>query len=292
VSRTDTRRVKETLLESARKRALQRGYAFDISIGQLDWPALCPALGIPLDYGRGVKPADNHPSLDQTVPRGGYTRANARIISRRANQVKGNATALELFLVAKYVAAELGLQLYVADDTVSTPPSVKPIGVTHMSDNLRVIALQHAVAVTKTGDEALAAAGKFHAFLSGTAPAAAAGKAPAATAAGKPAAGKAATGKPAAAATPEAKAAARLAAKNAAAAAAEDAAEDPDAGEGEPEGPTKQEVGDAIKALMAANMRTQAKDLLAEFGAEALSGLAPDDYPAFIEKANELLIAA
>ena len=237
----------------------------------------------------------NHPSLDQLEPRGGYTRQNTRVISKRANEVKGNATALELFLVAQYMAAELGLQLYVADARVTTPP-LNPIGVP-MSENLRVTALQAAVLVSKDGDVALATAVKFHNFLNGADAKPAAGK-PAATPAGKPATtGKPATGKPATTAkgpTPEAKAAARLAAKQAAEQAAEDAADEDDGeGDGEEasEGPTKEEVGAKIKELMNSGMRPQAKELLSEFGAEALSGLSEDDYAAFIEKADELLIA-
>ena len=287
--RTQLRQVKETLVKSAKRRAQERGYSFDISIGTLVWPEVCPALGIPLDYAHSPRVADNHPSLDQIVPRAGYTHGNVRVISRRANQVKGNATALELFLVAHYVAAELGLQLFVANDTVQAPPFRNTTGVSHMSE-LKTIALQHAVAVTKTPDEALAAAKKFHAFLTGGADAPARPAAGAA-AAGKPATpGKAATGKPATlkGQAPEEKAAARLAAREAARAAAEDADPEADA----TDGPTKQEVGEAIKALMAAGMRPQAKELLAEYGAEALSGIPEENYAEFIEKANDLLVAA
>lgn len=286
-------RTTRRLVRSARRRAAMRGLPFDITVETLHWPLICPALGVVLDYDFSNTKNAAHPSLDQLTPRGGYTVANVRVISKRANEVKGNATPLELLMVAKYMAAELGLQLCIADDTVQTPP-INPIGVPKMTENLKAIALNAAITLHKDADSAVTAAKKFHAFLSGVADATPA-KTPAATPAGKAATGKSATaGKPAttAGATPEAKAAARLAAKQAAEAAAEDAADDEAEEEGATEGPTKQEVGDVIKALMKAGMRPQAKDLLSEFGAEALSGIAEDDYAAFIDKANELLMAA
>jgi hypothetical protein len=283
--------VKERIVKAAQRRAAERGRPFDITVEDLVWPYSCPVLGIRLDYRFSNRRKPTHPSLDQLEAGKGYTKQNTRVISKRANEVKGNATALELLLVAQYMAAELGLQLYVADDTVQAPPSLNnAIGV-HMSDQKQA-ALSAAVAVSKDGDTALATAKKFYAFLTGTdAPAA---NKPTASPVGKPAAGKPAAAKPAAGkvATPESKAAARLAAKQAAEAAAEDAADEgtEEAEEGA-EGPTKEEVGAKIKELMNAGLRPAAKELLAEFGAEALSGLSEDDYAAFLEKADELLIA-
>jgi|HubBroStandDraft_1064217.scaffolds.fasta_scaffold20570_7 hypothetical protein len=277
-----TMRVKRLLVETARERAAKNGLPFDISVETLHWPAVCPALGIPIRYANQSQPHDNRPSLDQHVPRGGYTVANTRVISKRANQVKGNATAQELFLVAKYIAAESGLQPFVADGTLSTS---NPIGDPNMSENARAIALQHAVAVSKTPAEALATAHSFHSFLTGGA---ADAPAPTGAAAGKAAtgaaAGKAATKTAGKAATPEDKAAAALKTQNAAAAAAQDAGEDGAA--------AKTAAGAAIKALINANLRDECKALLEEFEAVALSSLKPEDYEVFTEKANELLMAS
>ncbi len=275
--------VKRRLVNAAQRRALKFGLPFELTVAKLEWPDMCPVLGIKLNYVFSSVMSPDHPSLDQTKPRGGYTLANTRVISKRANHVKGNATAAELFAVARYMTAGEGLQPFIADGTLQPPNSINPIGDPQMSENLRVIALTAAAGL---GDAktVLAGATAYHTFLTGGAatPAAAAGAGkPAATTA---AAGKAATGKKP---TPEEKAAAALAAKQAAEAAAEDAGDGTDA-----EGPTKEEAGAAIKALMAANLREQAKELLAEFGAAALSGLKPEDYGAFIEKANELLMAA
>lgn len=286
--------VKERIVKAAQRRAVKRGRPFDITVEDLDWPYSCPVLGIRLDYRFSNRRNPSHPSLDQLEAGKGYTKRNTRVISKRANEVKGNATALELLLVAQYMAAELGLQLYVADDTVQAPPSFNNATGVPMSE-ARAIALAHAVTVTKTPDDALAAAKKFHAFLTGGAADAAPTNKPATTpATGKPATGKPATGKPAtpAGTTAEAKAAARLAAKQAAEQAAQDAADVAGEGEDTPRGPTKEEVGAKIKELMNAGLRPAAKELLAEFGAEALSGLTEDDYAAFLEKADELLVAA
>lgn len=64
-------------------------------------PDRCPVLGITLIYGRKSKsgPTPSSPSIDRIRPALGYVAGNVRVISHRANQIKSNATADELWFV-------------------------------------------------------------------------------------------------------------------------------------------------------------------------------------------------
>ena len=77
-------------------------------------PAHCPALGILLQRGTRSN-APSSPSLDRVVPSRGYVLGNVVIISQRANMIKQDATAAELFAVAHWLEREesrvAGLQL-------------------------------------------------------------------------------------------------------------------------------------------------------------------------------------
>jgi len=61
----------------------------------------CPILGIELDY-HNSKHKDNSPSFDRIDPNKGYTKDNTRIISRKANQSKSDATIEEIKLVYNF----------------------------------------------------------------------------------------------------------------------------------------------------------------------------------------------
>lgn len=79
---------KAALLERAKARAKQTRLAFSLSAVDVDVPATCPALGIPLVIGqaRGA----GSPSLDRIQPDLGYVPGNVRVISNQANCLKGN----------------------------------------------------------------------------------------------------------------------------------------------------------------------------------------------------------
>src|ERR1700704_5599487 len=85
-----------------RARALKRGLPFDLSPDCIYVPAVCPVLGAPLVFG-GKLASDFSPSLDRVNPALGYVRSNIAVISRRANMLKNNATAAELYAVAAWV---------------------------------------------------------------------------------------------------------------------------------------------------------------------------------------------
>lgn len=90
------------LFHIAKLRAKKNGVPFTITKADIVIPDVCPALGIPL-Y-RGVRgQCDNAPSLDRVDNSLGYTPDNVRVISRRANTLKGDATIEEMEAVVAYV---------------------------------------------------------------------------------------------------------------------------------------------------------------------------------------------
>jgi hypothetical protein len=54
---------------------------------------------------------------------------------------------------------------------------------------------------------------------------------------------------------------------------------------------TKDQVSAAVQEMLKANKRQEAIDLLARFKAKSVSGLAEADYAAFVDGANEVLMA-
>lgn len=87
------------LLTKARQRAAKRGLAFTISEVDIFIPATCPLLDIPLFAGRGTW-CPNSPTIDRIDNTLGYVPGNVWVISWRANELKGNATADELTKLA------------------------------------------------------------------------------------------------------------------------------------------------------------------------------------------------
>lgn len=67
--------------------------AFTISVEDIVIPAYCPVFGTPL----------TSPSLDRFDNDQGYTPDNIRVISRRANLIKSDATADEIEAVLRYM---------------------------------------------------------------------------------------------------------------------------------------------------------------------------------------------
>ena len=111
------------LWRRARKRALDRGLPFDLPIEEIIIPARCPVLGIGLTIGRGRSLSS--PSLDRIQPMLGYVSGNVRVISDKANRLKGNRDLpalleraergsgwekVEFLMIAEYVRRELLLK--------------------------------------------------------------------------------------------------------------------------------------------------------------------------------------
>ena len=88
------------MFNGARSRAFANGRAFTITPAHLVVPATCPAFGVPLIRADGR--FTNSPSLDRLDNTKGYTPDNIRIISWRANTLKGDASRIESFQLAIY----------------------------------------------------------------------------------------------------------------------------------------------------------------------------------------------
>ena len=91
------------LVERAQHRAQMRNVPFRITRKDVAVPTICPALGIPLIVGQ--KRAATSPSLDRIQPHLGYIPGNVRVLSDRANRLKGNQNLPQLLARA---AAAMG----------------------------------------------------------------------------------------------------------------------------------------------------------------------------------------
>ncbi len=91
------------LWSTAKSRAGVRGIEFSIDIADVVIPTLCPVLGIPLKKNIGKCHSDDSPSLDRVNNARGYVKGNVRVISYRANRLKGDATAEELRKLIDYM---------------------------------------------------------------------------------------------------------------------------------------------------------------------------------------------
>lgn len=92
------------LWHAARGRSLKFGMPFDLTLDDIRIPDVCPVLGIQLDRnigGLGALPGS--PSLDRVIPSKGYIRGNVRVISTRANVLKGDSTLDELLMMASFI---------------------------------------------------------------------------------------------------------------------------------------------------------------------------------------------
>ena len=84
------------MLESAAVRAAKKGREFNIELCDITIPNTCPVLGTPMVA----------PSLDRIDSSKGYVKGNVRVISKRANMLKNNATIEEIELVLKDLKRE------------------------------------------------------------------------------------------------------------------------------------------------------------------------------------------
>lgn len=83
-----------SLWDRALKRAKSRAVSFSLPRGSLIVPRTCPVLGIAIELRRSR--AACSPSLDRIIPRDGYVPGNVRVISDRANRLKGDRNLAQL----------------------------------------------------------------------------------------------------------------------------------------------------------------------------------------------------
>ena len=85
------------ILYSAKARAKEKGWDFNLEESDIIIPEYCPILGIKLSTlgGRGIQ-TFNSPSIDRIDSTKGYVKGNVKIISLRANMMKNDANLQEL----------------------------------------------------------------------------------------------------------------------------------------------------------------------------------------------------
>lgn len=86
------------LTDRAQQRARRKDVPYNLRRQQVVVPTHCPVLGIPLIVG-GPR-SDASPSLDRVDPRKGYVTGNVRVISDRANRLKGSRSLSEVRALA------------------------------------------------------------------------------------------------------------------------------------------------------------------------------------------------
>lgn len=97
------RAMKVHHLRHTKRRAEKLGVPFDLSPDDLEFPTVCPMLGIPLVRGGGYGGTENSPTIDRVVGHLGYVKGNVQVISAKANRMKQNASGEELMKVAQFV---------------------------------------------------------------------------------------------------------------------------------------------------------------------------------------------
>jgi hypothetical protein len=97
-------------MDGSRARAREAGVPHTVSLQNIKEliTDVCPVLGTKLVYdpGRGRCRPDT-PTVDRIVPELGYVPGNIAVISFRANRIKCDATADELFKVASWISQTL-----------------------------------------------------------------------------------------------------------------------------------------------------------------------------------------
>lgn len=82
--------------------AKNAGYNWDIVFGDVDWPKICPVLGIELDYFSESR-VEGSPSFDRLDNTKSYIKGNVQVISWRANRIKNDGTAKEHRQIADFL---------------------------------------------------------------------------------------------------------------------------------------------------------------------------------------------
>lgn len=100
----DTLKIKRNLIHWSRDRSKINKVPHTITVNDFEVPDICPVLGIPLKVGKG-KATWNSPTLDRILPELGYVAGNVVVISNRANQLKTNASFLELKKLVEFYEA-------------------------------------------------------------------------------------------------------------------------------------------------------------------------------------------
>lgn len=96
------------LYYGAKKRASDFGLEFSLTVDDIKIPETCPIRGTKVTDGTGSGPQRSSlnfdsPSLDRINNQRGYTPENVRVVSRKANLIKSNASCAEIIRIMLYM---------------------------------------------------------------------------------------------------------------------------------------------------------------------------------------------
>lgn len=97
----------KVLLNSAKRRAKDKNFKFNIEVSDINIPTMCPILDIPIlrvyTEGKKAGPTPNSPSLDRIDNTKGYIKGNIQVISHLANTMKASASKEQLIKFANWI---------------------------------------------------------------------------------------------------------------------------------------------------------------------------------------------
>jgi len=98
--RANPQYAQKKAIQSARDRAKKRGLDFNLQLEALNFPDVCPILGIKLEHGK--KDWTTSPSIDRIDNDKGYTLDNVIVVSSLANSIKNCATWQQVIQVGEF----------------------------------------------------------------------------------------------------------------------------------------------------------------------------------------------
>ena len=93
--------IEGRLLSSTKSRAKRKGIVFDLKLEDIKIPLTCPILNVKLDKNR------YSPTIDRVIPELGYIPTNIKIVSKKANTMKNDASQSELHEFSKNIKSYL-----------------------------------------------------------------------------------------------------------------------------------------------------------------------------------------
>jgi len=97
--------TEEKILKRVKERVRTQNLPFNLELSDIIIPKYCPIFNIPLFTSDKVGP--NTPSIDRVLNNLGYVKGNIRIISMKANSMKGAMTIDECETLLRYMKGEL-----------------------------------------------------------------------------------------------------------------------------------------------------------------------------------------
>lgn len=89
--------------------AVKVGVPWTIQFGELEWPEVCPVLGIPINYFNIEGHREDSPSFDRFDCSKGYIPGNVCVMSWRANRIKNDSTVDEHEKIAAWMRKQLNV---------------------------------------------------------------------------------------------------------------------------------------------------------------------------------------